>query len=230
MKFLLTARPARAVFLIFEPLPGRPFYCKFSRIESAAPAELRGQSRLPKAGRGKNFAIFTSFIVTGPKTDNSEQAEAFLKAYDELGDAIFRHCYFRVYDRERAKELAQECFLRTWDQIARGREINNLKAFLYRVATNLTIDESRRRKEESLESRLEAGFEPAVAPRSAEQAEAARLLAAADRLDPKYREVLIMRYVEGLGPAEIAGIIGETENNVSVRLHRAIERLRQTVL
>ncbi len=168
--------------------------------------------------------------MTGQQPENTEQAEAFLKAYDELADAIFRHCYFRVYDRERAKELVQECFLRTWEQISRGREIKNLKAFLYRVATNLTIDEARKRREESLEAWLENGFEPAAKAVAADQAEAGRILSAAARLDPKYREVLLMRYVEGLGPAEIAEIIGESENNVSVRIHRALERLRQTVL
>ena len=77
-------------------------------------------------------------------------------------DAIFRHCYFRVFDRERARDLVQETFLKTWEYLTRGHDIENIRAFLYRVATNLIIDDSRRKKEISLEQLSESGFDPAA--------------------------------------------------------------------
>ena len=40
--------------------------------------------------------------------------DEFMKVYDAHVDAIFRHCYFRVFDRERARDLVQETFLKTW--------------------------------------------------------------------------------------------------------------------
>jgi RNA polymerase sigma factor (sigma-70 family) len=45
-------------------------------------------------------------------------------------------------------------------------------------------------------------------------------------LDDIYREVITLRFVEGLTPKEISGVLEVSENVVSVRLHRGIERLR----
>ncbi len=86
--------------------------------------------------------------------------DIFIKAYDDHSDAIFRHCYFRVFERERAKELTQEVFIKTWEYLRNGQEVKNLRAFLYRVANNLVIDESRKKKANSLEAMQEQGFDP----------------------------------------------------------------------
>ena len=91
---------------------------------------------------------------------NTEIMEQFTKAYDELSDAIFRHCWFRIGDRERAKDLMQETFTKSWQYISRGEKVDNLKAFLYRVANNLIIDEYRKKKELSLDNLMVEGFEP----------------------------------------------------------------------
>ncbi len=153
----------------------------------------------------------------------------FLQAYDQFSDAIFRHCYFRVFNRERAKELVQDCFMKTWEYLAKGEKVDNLRAFLYRVANNLIIDNSRKRKEASLDQMVEEGFEPAGETKDRligflEGKEAIRLL---ERLSPAYRQVVQMRYLDDLDIKEIAGIIGESENNVSVKLHRAVKQLRE---
>ena len=69
----------------------------------------------------------------------SDLQEGFLNAYDAYADAIYRHCFFRVFSKERAEELAQETFMKTWEYVARGNVIENYKAFLYRVTNNLII-------------------------------------------------------------------------------------------
>ena len=154
--------------------------------------------------------------------------EQFLQVYDELADAIFRHCYFRVSDRERAKELTQEVFMKTWEYMAHGDSIKNIKSFLYKVANNLIIDEYRKKKSVSLDELRDSGFEPKVeVTREIESSlDAKGLLTVVEKLDIKHREVIIMRYIDDLSPKEIAEIVGESENNVSVRLHRAIKKIR----
>jgi len=160
-------------------------------------------------------------------TNGDKQAQ-FIRAYEELADAIFRHCYFRVYDRERARDLVQDCFTKTWDYLCRGGEIGNIKAFLYRTATNLAIDNGRRRQTDSLEALLEQGFDPTGSSGSAEKlAETARVAAAIDHLKPAFREVLKYRFFEGLGPQEIARLVGASENAVSVRINRAVAALKK---
>jgi RNA polymerase sigma-70 factor (ECF subfamily) len=165
-----------------------------------------------------------------PAQPADELHGTFLKAYEEHSDAIFRHVLFRVFDRDKAKDVTQECFLRTWRRLAAGAQIANLRAFLYRTAINLVIDESRKKKSESLEAALESGFEPAstgIRPDAA--TEAARAAQAIDDMDEIYRDVLRLRYVDGLGPSDIAEILGESENVVSVRLHRGLKLLKEKI-
>jgi len=152
----------------------------------------------------------------------------FIKAYDAYADALFRHCYFRVYDKELAKDLVQDAFMRTWEYIAKGKKIENLRAFLYRTLHNLIIDEFRRKKALSLDELREKGADIAsrekLSPESLSDLKNIILRFAS--LPPKYREVAIMRYIDDLAPKEIAEATGESENNVSVRINRATAQLR----
>src|SRR3989338_6887941 len=91
---------------------------------------------------------------------NTDMEQQFMKAYDELSDAIFRHCYFRIGDRERAKDLMQDTFTKSWQYINQGTQVSNLRAFLYKVANNLIIDEYRKKKELSLDTMMTDGFDP----------------------------------------------------------------------
>ncbi|MFA5997518.1 MAG: RNA polymerase sigma factor [Candidatus Paceibacterota bacterium] len=155
--------------------------------------------------------------------------QEFLKAYDQFADAIFRHCVFRISDREKAKDIAQVSFVRLWDYMAQGKEIDNMRAFLYRIANNLIIDEYRKKKEDSLDRmRDEEGFDIGFDARNDietkdEHTRALRLL---DALPDKYREALVMRHIDGLSVKDIAHLTKETENVISVRIHRAIEKLK----
>ena len=159
--------------------------------------------------------------------------EFFLKGYDDYAEAIFRHISFRIFDRERAKDILQDTFFRTWEYLSKGRQIDNLRAFLYRVANNLIIDESKKKTHASLESVVEAGgqFENAFKTKetlsiSLEYKEIISLL---KRLDEDYRRVVVMRYVEELPVKEIAKLLGVSENLVSVRLNRALNKLRHLI-
>jgi len=156
------------------------------------------------------------------------QNRAFLEAYDQLSDAIFRHCYFRVSDRDKAKDLMQETFMRTWQFVSEGKEIQNMKAYLYQVANNLIIHQYRKKKEVSLDDLQEDGFDPGFDDRSHLEnfiagKEAIEIL---PMLDDLYREVVVMRYIDDMSVSEIAQVLRISENVVSVRLHRALRKLR----
>ena len=157
--------------------------------------------------------------------------EEFLTLYDAYADAIFRHCFFRVYERERARDLVQETFARTWEYAAKGNAVENARAFLYRVANNLIIDEARKKKALSLDALREEGFDPRDPRENAIgiNAEVQGILRLLKTLDEPTRHLVTLRFVDGFGPKEIAAVLGETENAVSVRLHRAVAMLRKTV-
>src|SRR5690349_19793406 len=75
-------------------------------------------------------------FTASPMSKEMDVSNQFLQAYDEFADPIFRHCYFRVFRRDRAKELVQETFLRAWEYQLQGKPIENIRAFLYRIANN----------------------------------------------------------------------------------------------
>ncbi len=166
------------------------------------------------------------------------QEERFLKAFDEYVDALYRHASFRLSDRERSIELVHDTFTKVWGYIREGHEIDSYKPFLYKVLNNLIIDEYRRKKEVSLDSLLaeegkSEGSFPELQEGSIEEVtftlDAIKAAGLIHELPHVYREVITLRYIDGLGPKEISDLIEETENVVSVRIHRALRLLRDRI-
>jgi RNA polymerase sigma-70 factor, ECF subfamily len=163
-----------------------------------------------------------------------DNQNAFLEAYNTHSDALFRFCYFRLNDRELAIDVMQESFTKAW--IAASEKclhINNIKALLYKIAGNLIIDEYRRRGRReptaSLDDLREDGFDPSFNDTTSQidiidGKDAVKLIS---QIRPPYGEAVFMRYVQDLSLEEIAEITGETENTISVRVHRGLQILRK---
>ncbi len=159
----------------------------------------------------------------------ADKEQQFLVAYEQYSDAIFRYCYYRVFDREKAKDYVQEAYCRTWKYLSEGKEIQNLRAFLYRTANNIIIDESRKRKATSLDGIMEKGFTPKTDTREKTQDyfTGKEIINMVKSLDEKYRDVILMKYVDDLSTKEIAFALNETENNIYVRLSRGLEKVKK---
>ncbi len=162
---------------------------------------------------------------------NEQQEQDFLSAYDQYADAIFRHCFYKTSNRELAKDLTQQTFFKVWSYLKEGKAVQNFRAFLYQIANNLVIDWYRRSKSDSLDQLMESGYEPSSrALDPTRQAEAGWALAMLKQLSPEDQQLITWRYVEDMSLGEMASTLGEKENNVSVRLHRAMERLKKLLL
>lgn len=157
------------------------------------------------------------------------QEKEFWQAYEAYADALFRHCYFRMYDRELAKDLVQETFSRAWSSyFVEGKEVQNLRALLYRILNNLIVDEVRRKKPVSLDTLERDISQPTNLPEVVGNTLAGeKIMKLLDKLDGKYQEVIVMNFIDGLPPKEISAIIGESENVVSVRIHRGLKKIRE---
>ncbi len=165
--------------------------------------------------------------------DQSKLEQEFLTAYDQYADAIYRHCVFRVYNNALAEEMMQETFMKTWQYLAKGNQVDNLRAFLYRVANNLVIDYSRRKKEDSLEAMIEQhpDFEPSADPRPGleKQMLLDQIKNKMNDLPDDVRQILTFRFIDDLDPKEIAALLDISPNNASVRINRALRLLQQKV-
>ena len=162
----------------------------------------------------------------------------FLKAFEEYSDALFRHAQIRISDRERAVDLVHDTFTKVWTYARNGNEIESYRPFLYKVLNNLIIDEYRKQKEASLDALLEregvdegsfAELHESSVEALAATIDGKQALDLVSSLPDVYREVLILRFVDGLGPREISSLIEETENVVSVRIHRGLKQLRDLI-
>ena len=166
-----------------------------------------------------------------------DNEQLFRKAFEKHADELFRHASMRLPDRDRALDLTQECFLRAWGYVQRGEEIREMRPFLFRTLRHLIIDEYRKAKSFSLDEMLEddeGGTIEAMLPRddtntleaALDRFDGIRAMEAIRKLPDLYQEVIAMRYVDSLTIGEIAESLGESENVVSVRLHRGLKKLR----
>lgn len=171
-------------------------------------------------------------------SENHDQEARFLKAFDEYNDALFRHAFLRISNREKAVDLVHDTYTKVWSYLRSGYEIDNFRPFLYKVLNNLIIDEYRRKKESSLDALLEIDGVDEGSFSELSESTAEALAATIDgkmafemleTLPDQYREVIILRFVDQLGPREISELIEETENVVSVRIHRGLKMLRQKI-
>ena len=166
------------------------------------------------------------------------QEERFLKAFEEYSDALFRHAAIRISDREKAIDAVHDTFTKVWSYVKAGHEIDSYRSFLYKVLNNLIIDEYRKQKEASLDAMLEAegvdegsfeGLSESTVEALAATIDGRKAFELVKDLPDEYKEVIVFRFVDGLGPKEIAELIEESENVVSVRIHRALKLLRNKI-
>jgi RNA polymerase sigma-70 factor (ECF subfamily) len=157
----------------------------------------------------------------------------FEAVFEAHADELFRHAAMRLSDRERAVELTQEAFVKAWEYV-------QYRPFLFRILRNLIIDEYRRHTPVSLDAMAhpDEGYTvedilPAddsnTLDRAMDRFESGRAVEALGAMHEPYKEVLTLRFIEGFTPKEIAHMLDETENVVSVRIHRGIKKLREAL-
>ena len=155
-------------------------------------------------------------------------AEAFGNLYETYLDTIYRYIYYRVQNHHDAEDLTEVVFLKAWQKIPDyviGK--TPFMAWVYRIAHNSVIDHYRTRKEiiplseqppivdekMSLEEQILSKEEKQV------------LSKAITRLSPLHQHVLVLRFMSGLKPAEVAEVLDRTVGAVRVLQHRALKAL-----
>jgi RNA polymerase sigma-70 factor (ECF subfamily) len=134
-----------------------------------------------------------------------------------------------VHDLERARDVVQDTFIRLYQQ-DREKVQRGLKTWLFTVCRNRALDILRKEKRMvALEDEKAARIESkAVAPdRAADWEErVAQVMNALDRLSDNQREVIRLKFQQGLSYNEISEATGLTSGNVGFLLHTGLKRLR----
>lgn len=179
-------------------------------------------------------------MVVPRKKDNikGNHEERFLKAFEEYNDALFRHAFLRISDRERAIDVVHDTFTKVWTYVRNGHEVDQFRPFLYKVLNNLIIDEYRKNKEASLDALMaidgvDEGTFDELSENTVESLAATldgkKAFDMLKEIPDTYKEVIILKFVDGLGPKEISALLEESENVISVRLNRGLKILRQMI-
>ena len=155
------------------------------------------------------------------------------RQYEELGPGLRRYLTRRLGDPGQAEDLAQETFLRLYEECRRNRRIGNLRSWIFQVGHNLAVDSQRRRscEEWAVEMALAHGrrSQPPEAETSLLRAERNRQVRIAlALLSAQERHCLELR-AEGLRYREIAEILGLNISTVTTFVLRAVKKIARQV-
>jgi RNA polymerase sigma-70 factor, ECF subfamily len=166
------------------------------------------------------------------------------RAFEDLVDRHKQKAYHIAFDfardREDAKDLSQEAFLKAYTHLKNFDGRSSFYTWFYRILVNLCLDYKRRQKraptdsfDETLESHLEPSHEMPK-PRSLEQQVFAGQISnkvgeALQALPARQRTAFILKNHQGLSIREIAELMETAEGTVKVHLHRAVTSLRQSL-
>lgn len=153
-------------------------------------------------------------------------SQDWARLYRSTYEDLFRFLHCKVWDEDRAHDLAQEAFVR-----ALKHQPENPRAWLFTVAANLARDEARtaiRRRKHLALLKSEAATRPVEEPEALERLEREQRTRAVrnalDRLSPRDREVLLL-WNAGLSYEEIASQSGLSPGAIGTTLARARKRL-----
>ncbi len=163
-----------------------------------------------------------------------ESFQTFEKVYTELYSLIYRIAYHVVYDDDAAEDVTQEAFVRLYHSDHIFSTIDDAKYWTIRVVKNLAINQLRKKKrsiqlvekmeqEQVKTSNTETGEDVYMREETIHQ-----VRDALTRLPENLRLPIILREYGDMSYSEIAQVMGISESNVKVRIHRGranLERL-----
>lgn len=137
---------------------------------------------------------------------------------------ILKYCTYHCSDREEAKDLTQETFLRFFSGFSSYAHRGKAKNYLYTIAGNLCKNYYRHSKSQLLDSIAEEFPSENQEDALSTQVTVRMCL---DQLSEGFREVIILYYYQGLRQTEIADVLGIGLPLVKYRLKKAKEQLEK---
>ncbi len=156
---------------------------------------------------------------------NDGDSDAFEVLYYRYRDWVVGLAYRFTGDRELALDVLQETFLYFMRKFPGFRLTAQLRTFLYPAVRNLSIA-ARRKAERYQSDENETGMTEGVTTTDPAASQNESLIAALAVLSDEHREVLLLRFVDGLSLAEIAEVLSIPLGTVKSRLHNALACLR----
>jgi len=157
-----------------------------------------------------------------------------MTAFDELmlryERQIYRVCYRFVENRDDARDLAQEVFIKVFEHLPTFRRQSSLKTWLYRIAMNHCINHVKKHSKEFVEVTEEIGStRPSVHAEMEDREQREQFRQLVKRLPPKQKAILELRIHEQLSYEEIARISGRSVSTIKASVFFALEKIRKLI-
>lgn len=160
----------------------------------------------------------------------SEFEEFIERAVEEHESALIGYARTFVHDLDRARDVVQDTFIRLCKQDP-DKVSDRLRSWLFTVCRNRCLDVLRkdRRIEPIDEVRWEkfAGSEPAPDQQAEDDDRLANVMRFMDRLPKNQREVILLKFQQGMSYGEIHNVTGLSEGNIGFLIHTGLRRLRE---
>lgn len=158
----------------------------------------------------------------------------FENIYRTYRDTVYNYLYYMCREEELAEDLAQETFLKIFQGLRRFRGDCSEKTWCLTVARNTFLSYARKRQPLLLGGELPAERDKSFGSPLEEQVirreEGALVRRVLSALKEEERTILLLRDCEGIAYEELSRLLGITEANVKVRLHRARKKYRERYL
>lgn len=152
---------------------------------------------------------------------------AFSQLYELNMPSIYRYVYARVGNKYDAEDITSQTLLKMIDFIGKfSWQKTPFKAWLLRIAHNLYVDHYRKVKRVRGIDDVPAGFYGDIEQKAEEKVMIEKALKGIDKLDEKYRTVLLLRFVAGLSNKETSAFLRISQDNARTIQHRALKMLR----
>lgn len=148
----------------------------------------------------------------------------FARLIRENKGTIYTVCYMFSKDKEEVDDLFQEALIKLWQGLSSFKGDSDLKTWIYKVTLNSCISIDRKKKSRPVQPLME-GIN-LFDKNDADNRQTDMLHARIQRLQPFDRAIVLL-WLENMSYHEIALIVGIDVKNVSVRLHRIKEQLKQ---
>jgi RNA polymerase sigma-70 factor, ECF subfamily len=155
-------------------------------------------------------------------------ADALTKLYDIFAPHIFRYALTIVRNSDVAEDVLSEAFMRAWTHLPTF-EGDNFRAFLYTIARNYAFDVLRKdgRCDPLPVEPEDPGEWNDVLKQAIASEESRRIMLALKKLPQRYREVVTLRFLEGLSVKETAEVTGLSPIAVRVTQSRGLRKLEK---